>query len=128
MAWVVRAGEAKAADLEWGYSLHRQVPGLYGFSVQYEPGKTVDELAQAGQFPNAQISYAEEAALNLAIRPFGCTMRLVKSPGNGYHHTFAVVYDATGAIQQRLPHAVAQALAAAFQQMPNSHRVPRRKP
>ncbi len=111
-----------------GYSLHRQVPGLYGFSVQYEPGKTVDELAQAGQFPNAQISYAEEAVLDLAIRPLGYAMRLVKSPGTGYHHTFIVVYDATGAIQQRLPHAVAQALAAAFQRMPNSHRVPRRKP
>jgi hypothetical protein len=128
VGWVVRAAEAKAADLEWGYTLHRQVPGLYGFSVQYAPGTTVDELAQAGQFPNAQISYEDEAKLAQAVRPLGYTIRLVKSPGLGYHHTFAVVYDATGGIQMRLPHTVAQALASAFRRMPNPHRVPRRKP
>jgi hypothetical protein len=35
MGWVVRAGEANAADLVKGYSQHLGVAGLYGFSVQY---------------------------------------------------------------------------------------------
>jgi hypothetical protein len=47
-----------------GYGPHRVVAGLYGFSVQYQPGRTVKDLAQAGQFPNAQISYQDEAILD----------------------------------------------------------------
>jgi hypothetical protein len=35
MGWVVRAGEAKPADLVKGYKEHLGVHGLYGFSVQF---------------------------------------------------------------------------------------------
>lgn len=93
MAWVVRAGEAKAFDLVTGYGPHRVVVGLYGFSVQYHVGKTVEELAQAGQFPNALISYQDEAVLAQTLQLLGYSFRLVPSPGKGYHHTFVVIYD-----------------------------------
>lgn len=128
MSFVVRAGEAKAADLIQGYAPHRLVPGLYGFSVQYAPGKSVDELVQAGQFPNATVSYEDEAALANAIAPLGYRLRLVSSPGKGYHHTFCVLYDASNTLQTTLPVDVAQALASTFRRMPNRYRVPRRQP
>src|SRR5260221_10557128 len=125
MVWVVRAGEAKAFDLVNGYGPHRAVAGLYGFSVQYHVGKTVEELAQAGQFPNALISYQDEAVLAQTLQPLGYSFRLVPSPGKGCHHTFVVRYDASSTMQQRLPMVVAQALEAAFLRLPNPHRVPR---
>lgn len=128
MAWVVRGGEAKAADLIAGYALHRLVPGLYGFSVQYDPGKSIEELAQAGQFPNATISYEDERALAQAVEQFGYNMKLVSSPGRGYHHTFCVLYDASNVVQMRLPDSVAQALSATFRRAPNPYRVLRRRP
>lgn len=102
MGWVVRAGEAKAADLINGYAPHRAVPGLYGFSVQYQLGTTVEELAQAGPFPNAQASYQDEIVLSQALQARGYSLRLVRSPGKGHHHTFAVMYDASNAMQQSL--------------------------
>ena len=49
--WVVRAGIADAPRLIQGYTEHRGQLGTYGFSVQYQPGATVDELCLAGQFP-----------------------------------------------------------------------------
>src|SRR6266571_8113353 len=64
--WVVRGGVATPSQLQAGTARHRGVPdplGLYGFSVQYQPGKTVHELAVAGRFRNAQISVTAEAAL-----------------------------------------------------------------
>jgi hypothetical protein len=94
MEWVVRAGVAAASSLIAGHSEHRAVPDLYGFSVQYAPSKTVDELALAGRFPHPQISYATDDALQAALRVLGYTMRLVASPVTGYHHTFAVLHDA----------------------------------
>ena len=96
MEWVVRAGEAKAPDLMKGYSEHDQVPNLYGFSVQYQPGMSWEELARAGRFPNAQISIAYDTDLHRALQSLGYDMRLVKSPGKGYHHTFVVIYDVNG--------------------------------
>ncbi len=39
------------------------------------------------------ISYATDDALVSALRPPGYTMRLIKESGQGYHHTFAVLYD-----------------------------------
>jgi hypothetical protein len=102
MSWVVRAGEAKPGDLVLGYTAHRLVSGLYGFSVQYQAGASLDELARAGQFPNAQISYADELSLAHAIEP-RYRLRLVPSPGKGYHHTLAVIEDAGGIMRQTLP-------------------------
>jgi len=47
----------------------------------------------------------------------------------GYHHTFVVLYDATGAMLKRLPLLVAQKLHETFAQVPNPQRVrPRRTP
>lgn len=126
MAWVVRAGEAKAQDLINGYGPHLSVAGLYGFSVQYAPGHDVDALALSGRFPNAMISYEDETVLASAVAVVGYQMRLIPSPGTGHHHTFCVLYDATGDLQTTLPPIVAEALARAFQRMQNPHRVPRR--
>ena len=108
MNWVVRAGEAKAIDLVKGYAEHRLVSGLFGFSVQYHPGASWQELAQAGQFPNAQVSIAYDDDLSAALQSLGYSMRLVPSPGTGYHHTFVVLYDASGTMLTQLPDPVAQ--------------------
>lgn len=124
MNWVVRAGVAGAQSLIAGYAQHRRVPGLFGFSVQYAPGKTVEELARAGQYPHAQISYATDDALLVTLQPLGYIMRLVQSPGMGYHHTFAVLYDATGTMVQVLPADAATALSGTFRQRPNPGRIP----
>jgi hypothetical protein len=93
MGWVVRAGEAKAADLVSGYRQHLNVRGLYGFSVQYQAGVPWQELARAGQFPNAQVSIAEDNDLWNAFQALGYDLRLEPSPGVGYHHTFVVLFD-----------------------------------
>lgn len=97
---------------------------MYGFSVQYQPGKMIEELAQAGQFRNSQISYAADDALQAAIQSIGYTMRLVRSPGRGFHHTFAVIYNTSGMMEQQLPLIVAIALSQAFRQMRNPHPAP----
>jgi hypothetical protein len=127
MGWVVRAGEAKAADLVSGYRQHLNVPGLYGFSVQYQTGVPWQELARAGQFPNAQVSIADDGDLRNTLQTLGYDLRLVQSPGVGYHHTFVVLYDAAGNMLTQLPLPVAQQLHDTFTQVPNPHRVrPRR--
>ena len=125
MEWVVRGGLATPKQLIDGYGPHERVnASLYGFSVQYQPGKTIDDLAFAGQFRNGQMSYAGDDTLQSAIQSVGYTMQLVKSPGRGYHHTFAVIYNATGVMQQKLPLIVATALSQAFRQLKNPHPAP----
>ena len=127
MDWVVRAGEARAAFLINGYVRHQGVPGsLYGFSVQYAPGlgMSVEDLARAGQFPNGQISYAHDSDLLTALTPLGYRMRLIASPGRGFHHTFAVLYNANGVMLTTLPQDAADALDRVFQRRPNPHRKP----
>lgn|SRR5579883_1459261 len=125
MEWVVRGGVATPKQLSDGFGKHAGVSiPLYGFSVQYQPGKTIDELARAGQFRNGQISYATDDDLQAAVQQVGYAMRLVKSPGRGYHHTFAVIYNATGMMEQQLPAAVAIKLSQVFRRMPNPHPTP----
>lgn len=123
MEWVVRAGMAEPGNLQANYQEHDAVPGVFGFSVQYQAGRTIDELAQAGQFPNAKISYAYDGELAATLSPLGYSMRLVATPGRGYHHTFMVLYDASGAMLLDLPDAAAQALSSAFRRTDNPHRV-----
>ena len=122
--WVVRAGIAEPKLLIAGYRLHLGVPGLYGCSVQYAPGRSIAELARAGQFKNTQISYATEDALAAALMPIGYAIRLVRSPGRGLHHTLAILYDASGTMLQQLPADAAQALSSAFRRRPNPFPVP----
>ena len=122
--WVVRGGIATADSLQLGYSWHRAVPGLYGFSVQYAPGQTLDALALAGRFRHGQLSFADLAALGQAVQPLGYTIQLVQSPGHGFHHTFAVLYTANGTMLQSLPRMAAVALSNTFQRMPNPHQMP----
>jgi hypothetical protein len=122
MAWVVRAGEAKAPDLMRGYREHAQVAGLFGFSVQYAPGQSIDQLALSGRFPHAMISYEDDTVLAHAVELVGYRMRLIKSPGHGHHHTFCVIEDLSGQAQTTLPAMVADALARAFRQRANPSR------
>ncbi len=106
-----------------GYNQHRGVPGLFGFSVQYAPGRSIEELALAGQFPHEQISYATDDALRVALQTLGYTMKLVRSPGRGYHHTFAVLYDVNGLLLQNLPQDAAVTLSQTFRHRLNPYRI-----
>lgn len=123
MGWVVRGGLATARSLVDGYEEHGAVPGLFGFSVQFAPNIEVDELARAGKIRNGQISYATDDALRGAVQPLGYDVRLVKSSGHGFHHTFVVVYDATGSPLHALPNDIAEAISRTFQRRPNPYRI-----
>lgn len=122
--WLVRAGVASAQSLMAGYRPHIGAPGLVGCSVQYAPGHTVDELAQAGQFKNLQISYATEDVLQAALSSLGYRLQLARSPGKGFHHTLVILYDTGGAMLQRLPLDAAEALSRSFQRRTNPYPIP----
>ena len=113
LSFVVRGGIANSSQLQRGVALHFEVPGLTGFSVQSEPDKTIDELAQAGQFPNKQISVSSVKSLKIAAMAVGYLIEVVKSPGRGYHKTVATPMP----LSARL----ADALSSAFESMPNPH-------
>ncbi len=89
-------------------------PDLCEFPVQYQPGKTMQELAAAGRFRNAHISVTTAAELVAAGLSVGYAVRIVKSPGAGYHHTVQVPFP--------LPLDVAVALSSVFTQRPNPAR------
>jgi hypothetical protein len=115
--WVVRGGIATSQQLQAGTTKHRGVPespGLCGFSVQYQPGKTVTELAIAGKFRHARISVTTADVLITAGASAGYVVRLVQSPGGGYHQTVQVPFP--------LPWELAEALSAVFMQMTNPAR------
>ena len=115
--WVVRAGIVTPEQLKNGVGGHALMPGLHGFSVQSEPGRTVFQLAEGGHFPNAQISVSTVEALVATGQAMGYSVRVVKSPGRGFHFTVEV--------PDPLPDALAEALSREFTQMPNPARVRR---
>jgi hypothetical protein len=119
MDYVVRGGTATADLLQNGYLRHKGVPNVFGFSVQYFPGKTLQELSAAGGFLNHQISYATPDELLQSVQLLGYTIQLINSPGKGYHHTVCVLYDTSNAMLQMLPRDAAEAMSAAFHRMPN---------
>lgn len=121
MEWVVRGGIATADQLMRGYGAHASVHGLFGFSVQYAPGPDWADIARTRRFPHGQLSIAYDDDLQGALSPLGYSMRLVPSPGRAYHHTFAVLYDATGQSLRALPLDAAQVLAVAFQRVANPY-------
>jgi hypothetical protein len=115
--WVVRGGVTTPSQLQAGTARHFGIPdppGLFGFSVQHQPGKTIKELAAAGRFRNAQISVTTDEELIAAGLSAGYSVSIVKSPGEGYHHTVQVPFP--------LPLDLAVALSAVFTQMPNPAR------
>ncbi len=122
--WVVRAGIAKPEDLQKGYQEHQAVPGVHGLSVQYNPGSTVDGLAQAGRFSNKQISYATESTLAAVAASLNYQIRLISTPGRGYHHTLSV-FASSGQPLTSLPGDLAEAFSSAFTRKPNPFPVPR---
>lgn len=115
--WIVRGGIATPRQLQAGTAKHLGIPdppGLFGFSIQYQPGRTIAELATAGRFRNAQISVTTSEELMTAGLSAGYVVRIVKSPGVGYHYTVQVPFP--------LPSDLAAALSAVFTQMPNPAR------
>ena len=115
--WVIRGGIATPSQLQAGTAKHRGVPepsDLYGFSVQYQPGKTIEELTVAGKFRNAQISVTIDVTLVAAGVSVGYPVHIVQSPGVGYHHTVQVPFP--------LPLDLAEALSAVFTQILNPAR------
>jgi hypothetical protein len=115
--WVVRAGVVTPESLISRSSQHFEVHGLFGFSVQHQPGRTVEELADAGRFPNAQISVTTVEQLVTAGAHIGYMVRVVKSLGRGYHHTVVVPAPT--------PPSLAEALSRVFIPRPNPARVVR---
>lgn len=122
--WVVRGGLAAPRSLKKGYKRHRLIPGLFGFSVQYDPAMTITQLAIAAQLPHPMISYAAAADLIRVGQAVGYGIELVNSPGDGCHHTLTVRDNVTGVILQTLPDALAIVLSGAFMQMTNPYRMP----
>ena len=108
--WIVRGGVVTPQQLTNGVREHLAVPGLFGFSVQFNPGLSREQMAAAGQFPHGQISYTTESEL-MAAAEANPSERLIKSPGRGFHYTVAVPMP--------LPPDLAQALSDVFMQMPN---------
>jgi hypothetical protein len=120
--WVVRAGIADLPRLMAGYVRHLGYPNqqIFGCSVQYQPGLSVDELAKAGQFPNGQISFVQRLDLEAALTSLGYHIELRSTKGMGFHHTLMVLYnDATKAPLTTLPIDAAQAMAGIFQRKKN---------
>ena len=81
--YVVRGGIATPRSLKETVDKHMHPSGVVGFSVQSAPGRTVTELAAAGQFPHKQISVTTVARLAAV------GVRLVPTAGTGYHKTAA---------------------------------------
>jgi hypothetical protein len=81
--WNVRAGVTMPQTCIDGYTEHDEVSGLFGLSVQYAPGRSIEELAQAGQFPHGQISYATDVALEAALSSLGLPRAARQDAGIG---------------------------------------------
>jgi len=115
--WVVRGGVTTPSQLQAGTTRHRGVPdppGLFGFSVHYQPGETIKELAAAGRLRNAHISVTTAEELVAAGLSVGYAVSIVQSPGVGYHYTVQVPFP--------LLLDLAVALRAVFTQRPNPAR------
>jgi len=113
--WIVRGGLATPEQLRAGTSEHRYVPGLTGFSVRRQPGKTVEELAAAGQFRNRMISVTTMGELRLAGTLAGYTIQVLATPRGLFHQTVVVPHP--------LPIDLAEALSLAFSHRENVTRV-----
>jgi hypothetical protein len=86
--YVVRAGLAEAKSLIVGSRPHRDILGLFGFSVQSSTGVPVGDLARVGLFPHLQISVTTLAMLRNA----GFDL-VFPTPGKGvYRATVRVHY------------------------------------
>lgn len=109
---VVCGGLATPDRLIDAVDVHLGVPGLTGFSVQSEAGKTIAELAAAGKLRNKSISVTTINSLVVAARRSGFEIKVVKSPGQGYHATVVTPLP--------LPEPLAEALSSVFEQMPNA--------
>ena len=96
---------------------HALVPDLYGGSVQSALGRTIFQLAEAGHFPNAQISVSTVEDLVAVGQAVGYSIRVVQSPGRGFHCTVEV--------PDPLPDVLAEALSRAFTPAPNPARIRR---
>lgn len=119
----MRGGIATPDNLQAGWREHLGVPDLFGCSVQYQPGLTVDQLAAAGRFRNGQISYAIDVDLIAAAEILGYDLDLVRTPGGGYHHTMTARASVSGDVARQLPHDLAMILGDRFRQRANPARV-----
>jgi len=117
--WVVRGGQAQPVNLQAGFGVHRDAPGMVGCSVQHHPVFNVDQLAAAGQFRNRQMSFAREADLMEAAQLAGYTRYLIATPGRGYHYTRIAYREGEHEPLAAMPDDLAQALSRAFRRRPN---------
>jgi len=117
MDWVVRGGTADWQVLQGAYLIDTRVaPPIFGFSVQYAPGITWEDLVRAGNIPNGQVCYADRKDLEAAVATLGYTMLLIATPGLGFHHELSLALVQNGQMVQHLDEDAAKALSAVFQQ------------
>ncbi len=110
--YVVRAGIARPVDFIIGTREHRDIAGLFGFSVQSWPGVSPEDLARAGLFRNRQIGVTTLETL----RRMGFEV-VLSTPGKGaYHATVRAPYP--------LPQDVAARLSVVFIRRHNPYPVP----
>lgn len=113
--FVVRGGTPDAGRFTQRYTPVRGYPGVYGLSVTFHPGFTLDQLAWVAQQPHTQLHYATVAELRVALAPLGYDLVLVRTPSraNPDHCSLSVAPSGGGAVPT-LPLDVAQALTGAF--------------
>jgi nitrate reductase NapAB chaperone NapD len=127
---IIRGGnlsQSNAAQiLMSGYTQYRNVPGVYGLSVVFHQGYTLDQLVKAASFPNGSISYSMIARIRaeLAALGMGYDMVLWKTHSNTYvdHHTLGITRN--GLMETQLEYIVANALIKAFIVGPNPYKRP----
>lgn len=127
---IIRGGDLTHSNapqfLMNGYTQYHNSPGVYGLSVVFHQGYTLDQLAKAATFPNGSISYSVIARIRaeLAALGMGYDMVLWKTHSNTYadHHTLGITRN--GQIETQLERIVANALINAFSVVPNPYKRP----
>ena len=120
----MRGGESAVDSLIYAYGSVTSMPGHYGFSVQYQPGKTVDELAAVGQFPHGKISYATNVQLKSVAITLGYDIHFLPTynDGPGFHHDLEVVSLPSLKGVELLPGNLAEGFSLTFAIKPNPFR------
>ncbi len=124
LAFAARGGQPTEANLVRGYGAFTPRPGVYGLSVVFHPGYTLDQLLRVAQFPHSRVGYATIAEVEMALTQAGYELVLTKTPTRKYvdHHTLGVAQG--GVALRSLPADAARALTGVLHEIPNPYIAP----